>query len=223
MLRRTRCAAGALICRWAKTARTPPKIGKGETNPVACGPSFGAIAVSKNTRLVAIPTRRGRSHFGGAKVATPSSTAGFGIAHKIIARKKATTMNIPARPSGRRSSNDANTKNAATPARALTIQFLREAVNVYAKQNAPTAINPASVPIAACAAKVFPCSIARKMETGPEVNGRPATAPLTAGPHRLPIKVKPATNNGVRRSLSRRMSIAGFFVRLKVRSSVAHE
>lgn len=151
--------------------------------------------------------RSGRSHFGGVKTTWYAPVPPFGISHKTIAKKKTTKMKVARRPKGARSKNDANVRNAAMPASALTIQFLRDAAIEYARQNAPTAIIPARVPIAALAAKIFPCSSARKTETGPEVSGKPATAPLTAGPQRRPINVSAAMSSGVSKSLIRRMSI----------------
>jgi hypothetical protein len=54
-------------------------------------------------------------------------------------------------------------------------------------QDAAREINPINVASADAAAKVVPCSSARKNRMGPEVSGSPRTTPPTEGPHRCAI------------------------------------
>ena len=54
-------------------------------------------------------------------------------------------------------------------------------------QDAAKEINPINVASADAAAKLVPCSRARKNRMGPEVSGRPRTTPPIEGPHRCAI------------------------------------
>ena len=173
----------------------------------ARAPRCGATAVSKNTRPVATSTRNGRSHHGCCCTTPLSLAVAFGIARRMTARKIITTTNVATAPRRMESNRKANKKKAATPAHVLTNQLVRDATREYAAQKAATAINPASVAIAACDAKSTPCSNARKTETGPDVSGRPAIAPLAVGPQRRPISVSAQMNNGVSASFIRSMSV----------------
>ena len=56
----------------------------------------------------------------------------FGISLKTTARKMTTTMKVVTDAETHEKAMDANKRNAATPATALTNQLLREAVTEYA-------------------------------------------------------------------------------------------
>src|SRR5438876_7894131 len=75
-------------------------------------------------------------------------------------------------------------------------------------QKVTTAMRPRRAAWAAAAANVAPRSMARKTDTGPEVNGIPATKPPTTGPHRRAVKVAIAMSDGVRISFAARIPIA---------------
>jgi hypothetical protein len=64
------------------------------------------------------------------------------------------------------------------------------------------------VPAATDAAKDVPSLRARKKVTGAEVNGRPTSQPLTAGPQRRPARLAVPIRAGVSTSLKTNVSTA---------------
>src|SRR2546428_13983338 len=88
----------------------------------------------------------------------------------------------------------------------------RRAIAAYATAKAAEAATPPIDPAAAAAAKLVPCSSARKSETGPDVNGRPTSHPLIDGPKRRPTSVATAMSAGVTTSLSARINCAALLV-----------
>src|SRR5579872_1920337 len=110
-------------------------------------------------------------------------------------------------------------KQSSQPKRSVSQQ--------YTTQNADKEITPISVPWAACAAKLVPCSKARKNDTGPDVSGNPTSQPLTVGPNLRPTSVTPPSSNGVRISFSNNIFSLRFLnhlaeQRLLTNSSMVH-
>src|SRR5215468_6752912 len=65
---------------------------------------------------------------------------------------------------------------------------------------------PVIVPAAAVAANAPPSFRARKSATGADVNGKPTSQPLTAGPQRRPARLAVPISVGVRTSFRTRVS-----------------
>src|SRR5438093_13004433 len=65
------------------------------------------------------------------------------------------------------------------------------------------------VPAAAVAANDVPWLSARKNAIGADVNGRPTSQPLTAGPQRRPARLAAPIKAGVRTSLRAKVSTRG--------------
>jgi hypothetical protein len=169
--------------------------GNGVSRPLKCDPNIDAAPVISKTNPVAAIIRAGISHLGYSRETLSEAPEG----------------NI----------RQSNTRKATTPTRDKTLgNETKFSINVVVKkvtqhptkqanhpslkdtqlntiQDADREINPINVPSADAAAKLVPCSNARKNRTGPEVSGRPRTTPPTEGPHlratMLMIKMKTGT------------------------------
>jgi hypothetical protein len=163
------------------TPMTVAYTGNGVSRPLKRGPNIDAVPVISKTNPVAAIIRAGISH----------------LADFLEILPKAPEGNI----------RQINTRKATTPTRDKTLGIeTKFSINVIVKkitqhpikqdnqpslkdnqlnttQDAAREMNPINVPSAAAAAKLVPCSSARKNRIGPEVSGRPRTTPPTEGPH----------------------------------------
>jgi hypothetical protein len=169
--------------------------GNGVSRPLKCGPNIDAAPVISKTNPVAAIIRAGISHLGDSREKLPEAPEGN---IRQINTRKATTPTRDKTPGNETkfSINVIVKKVTQHPIKQANQPSLKDS-QLNTIQDMDREINPISVPSADAAAKLVPCSSARKNRTGPEVSGRPRTTPPTEGPHlcatMLMVKMKIGT------------------------------
>jgi len=155
--------------------------GNGVSRPLKCGPNIDAAPVISKTNPVAAIIRAGISHLGDSREKLPEAPEGN---IRQINTRKATTprRDMKLGIETKFSINVIVKKITQHPIKLDTQPSLKDN-QLNTIQDAAREINPINVPSAAAAAKLGPCSSARKNRMGPEVSGRPRTTPPTEGPH----------------------------------------
>ena len=138
------------------------------------------MAVISRTRTVAENMRAGISHLGGERGAECGVRRG--IRRNEVAMTTSTKGKLINDGTLMLSSMKVHATQTQKPATTLGNQNVRVAKRVYAKEKTETEIIPIIIACEAVAAKMFPCSSARKNATGPEVRGSPMSQPLIVGP-----------------------------------------
>jgi len=169
--------------------------GNGVSRPLRCGPNIDAAPVISKTNPVAAIIRARISHLGDSReimLVAPEGNI------RQINTRKITTPTRDKTPGNETkfSSNVIVKKVAQQPVKQANQPSLKDSQQ-NTIHDVDSEINPINVPSADAAAKLVPCSSARKNRTGPEVSGRPRTTPPTEGPHlcatMLMVKMKIGT------------------------------
>jgi hypothetical protein len=180
--------------------------GNGVSRPLKCGPNIDAAPVISKTNPVAAIIRRGISHLGNSREQLAETPEGN---IRQINTRKATTPTKDKTPGDeiKFSVNVIVKKVTQHPIKLANQPSLKDN-QLNTIQDTDREINPINVPSADAAAKLVPCSSARKNRTGPEVNGRPRIMPPIEGPHLCAITLMVKMKIGTLTSLIARNSQA---------------